>query len=114
MTARATDALARLALPTFRPGEVWLTGAGPGDPGLLTLHAANALGQADVVLYDALVHDDILRLARPDVILAFASQPIRIVRGITACLAGLIVAFGAMERRRCALALCAASLPASA
>lgn len=42
------------------PGWVWLCGAGPGDPGLLTLHAVNALRQADVVIYDALVEDQIL------------------------------------------------------
>ena len=39
---------------------MWLCGAGPGDPGLLTLHAANALGQADVVVHDALVDERIL------------------------------------------------------
>jgi uroporphyrin-III C-methyltransferase len=49
--------------PRFDPGSVWLTGAGPGDPGLLTLHAAYALGQADVVVHDALVSNDILSLA---------------------------------------------------
>lgn len=42
---------------------MWLAGAGPGDPGLLTLHAAHALGVADVVLHDALVAPDILALA---------------------------------------------------
>ena len=62
------------ALPRFPPGEVWLAGAGPGDPGLLTLHAVNALGQADVILYDALVHEAVLRLARPDVMLEFAGK----------------------------------------
>ncbi len=46
--------------PTFDPGWVWLCGAGPGDPGLLTLHAVNALRQADVVIYDALVQEKIL------------------------------------------------------
>jgi uroporphyrin-III C-methyltransferase len=47
----------------FDPGSVWLAGAGPGDPGLLTLHAAFALSQADVVVHDALVSSAILSLA---------------------------------------------------
>ena len=66
--------LAGLRLPRFRPGEVWLAGAGPGDPGLLTLHAVNALSQADIILYDALVHAAVLRLARPEVTLEFAGK----------------------------------------
>eukprot|EP01037_Dinobryon_pediforme_P006221 gene6221-6288_t len=61
-------------LPVFAPGSVWLVGAGPGDIGLLTLHAVNALRQADVLVYDALVSEDILRLAKPDVQLEFAGK----------------------------------------
>ena len=49
--------------PEFQPGWVWLAGAGPGDPGLLTLHALNALRQADVIVYDALVQSAILEWA---------------------------------------------------
>ena len=52
--------------PVFQPGWVWLMGAGPGDPGLVTLHGLNALGQADVILVDALVAREILDWARPD------------------------------------------------
>jgi uroporphyrin-III C-methyltransferase len=55
----------RLAFPEFAPGSVWLVGAGPGDPGLLTLHAAHALACADVILHDALVAPEILALAGP-------------------------------------------------
>jgi uroporphyrinogen III methyltransferase/synthase len=46
-------------------GHAWLVGAGPGDPGLLTLAARDALQQADVVLYDALIGPEVLSFARP-------------------------------------------------
>jgi uroporphyrin-III C-methyltransferase/precorrin-2 dehydrogenase/sirohydrochlorin ferrochelatase len=47
-------------------GSVVLVGAGPGDPGLLTLKALRALNEADVILYDRLISADILSLARRD------------------------------------------------
>ncbi len=62
------------ALPRFDPGWVWLAGAGPGDPGLMTLLALHGLRQADVVVYDALVGADILGLVRPGAAVEFAGK----------------------------------------
>lgn len=53
---------------TQAPGSVVLVGAGPGDPGLLTLNALRALSDADVILYDRLVSEKVLQLARRDAI----------------------------------------------
>ncbi len=70
------EALARLRgpPPILQAGEVWLVGAGPGDPGLLTLDALAGLLQADVVFYDALVDERVLALARPGAQLQFAGK----------------------------------------
>jgi uroporphyrin-III C-methyltransferase len=51
-------------MPDFPPGEVWLAGAGPGDPRLLTLLALHAVSTADDIVYDALVDARVLGLAR--------------------------------------------------
>jgi uroporphyrin-III C-methyltransferase len=48
------------------PGRLWLVGAGPGDPDLLTLKAARLIAQADVLVHDGLVGAGIFDLARPD------------------------------------------------
>src|SRR3954447_8549101 len=51
--------------PVFESGTVWLVGAGPGAPGLLSLLGYRGLQEADVVVYDALVSDALLALANP-------------------------------------------------
>jgi uroporphyrin-III C-methyltransferase len=61
-------------LPPLRHGQVWLVGAGPGDPGLLTLYALAGLAQADVVVHDALVSAPILGLAAPNALRVFAGK----------------------------------------
>ncbi len=52
-----------MPFPPFGAGEVWLTGAGPGAAGLLTLLAYHALQQAEVIVHDALVSESVLALA---------------------------------------------------
>jgi uroporphyrin-III C-methyltransferase len=58
-------ALDALDWPEFEPGTVWIVGAGPGAPGLLSLMGYRGLQMADVVVYDALVSDRLLDLANP-------------------------------------------------
>jgi len=61
-------------LPTLDPGWVWLTGAGPGDPGLLTLQALTGIQQADLIVHDALVSDETLALAGPNCDIVYAGK----------------------------------------
>jgi uroporphyrin-III C-methyltransferase len=72
----AWDALAtrRDGVPALMPGHVWLAGAGPGDPGHLTLDALAGLHQADVIVHDALVDQRVLALAGPQARLEFAGK----------------------------------------
>jgi uroporphyrin-III C-methyltransferase / precorrin-2 dehydrogenase / sirohydrochlorin ferrochelatase len=64
--ARRTAEQALAAVRVASTGSVVLVGAGPGDPGLLTLRALRALNEADVILHDRLVSAEVLDLARRD------------------------------------------------
>jgi uroporphyrin-III C-methyltransferase len=66
--------LNELSLPPFERGWVWLVGAGPGDPALLTVGALHALRSADIVVHDALVDARILEMARPNAELIYAGK----------------------------------------
>jgi uroporphyrinogen III methyltransferase/synthase len=65
-TQRDADAASR--------AKVYLLGAGPGDPELITLRARRRLAEADLVLYDALVHPDLLQHCRPGAELVFVGK----------------------------------------
>jgi uroporphyrin-III C-methyltransferase len=57
-----------------RAAKVYLVGAGPGDPDLLTRKAIRVLEQADVVIHDRLVSAEVLALAKPDAIFVYAGK----------------------------------------
>lgn len=62
--------------------KLTLVGAGPGDPELITLKGIRALQQADVVMYDALVHPDLLEHCRPDALTVYVGKR----RGAYSCM----------------------------
>ena len=64
------EIVTKLRLPDLEAGWVWLVGAGPGDPGLITALGLQALGQADYILYDALVDETLLTLSKAEKIYA--------------------------------------------
>src|ERR1700724_4409690 len=74
MTAWDSIAARREGVPVLAPGHVWLAGAGPGDPGLLTLDALAGLSQADVIVHDALVDKRVLALAGAQARFEFAGK----------------------------------------
>lgn len=75
--AAAQTGFARLdgePFPAFEAGWVWLVGAGPGAPGLMSLLCYHALQSSDVVVYDALVNPGILNWVRPGTELEYAGK----------------------------------------
>src|SRR5260370_26446774 len=74
MTEERAAAPIRADAPVLAPGHVWLAGAGPGDPGVLTRDALAGLSQADVVVHDALVDRRVLALAGTQARLEFAGK----------------------------------------
>ncbi|GAB3012683.1 uroporphyrinogen-III C-methyltransferase [Spirosoma pulveris] len=62
--------------------KLTLVGAGPGDPDLITVKGIKALQQADVVMYDALVHPDLLEYCRPDTLKVYVGKR----RGAYSCM----------------------------
>jgi uroporphyrin-III C-methyltransferase len=75
--AGRSEGFARLdgeAFPVFEAGWVWLVGAGPGAPGLMSLLCYHAMQNCDVVVYDALVNPDILRWVRMGAELEYAGK----------------------------------------
>lgn len=57
-----------------RKGKVYIIGAGPGDPGLMTLKGAKCLQEAEVVIYDHLISPELLDMARRDARLIYAGK----------------------------------------
>ena len=75
--SEAREGFARLdsePFPVFEPGSVWLVGAGPGAPGLMSLLSYHALQHCDIVVYDALVNPGILRWARAGAAVEYAGK----------------------------------------
>ena len=63
-----------MEIPSFPPGLVWMVGAGPGDPGLISFHGVYALSKADIVVYDALVNTKLLAICLPNVEKIYAGK----------------------------------------
>jgi uroporphyrin-III C-methyltransferase len=69
-----TAHLASMSNAAPKSGKVWLVGAGPGDPDLLTLRAARLIMRARLIVHDGLVDPAILALARPDAVLVSVAK----------------------------------------
>ena len=67
---------AEIRMPTTSTGKVYLVGAGPGHPDLLTIRGAELLKTAEVIVYDRLIQDEVLALAKPSAEKIFMGKPL--------------------------------------
>ncbi|MCC7103512.1 MAG: uroporphyrinogen-III C-methyltransferase [Chloroflexi bacterium] len=81
------------------PGCVYLVGAGPGDPGLVTVRGAELVRQADVIVYDRLVNPALLKLARPECELVYMGKEGRGPSAAQREVAARLVEFGRRGRK---------------
>ena len=88
-----------LAFPGFEPGWVWLAGAGPRDPGLITLLGLHAIANADAILYDALVNEKLLAFARPAAEVIYAGKRRSKLSAKQADISRMLVAFSRKGKR---------------
>ena len=58
----------------MKTGKVYIIGAGPGDPGLITVRGQEILSRADVIVYDSLVGPEILKMGKPDAVLFYVGK----------------------------------------
>jgi len=72
--AMRAQLVGNVVTPAPGSGEAWIVGAGPGDPGLMTLRGQSLVGRADVILYDRLVSAPILDLARKEAEMIFVGK----------------------------------------
>lgn len=84
-------------------GEAYIVGAGPGDPGLVTIRAQQLISHADVVVYDRLVSEKILDFARKDAKLVYVGKTANNVTITQTEINELIVAYVRKGRRVCRL-----------
>lgn len=88
---------------THQVGEAYIVGAGPGDPGLVTIRAQQLISQADIVVYDRLVSEKILDFARKDAKLVYVGKSAGNVTIAQDAINELIVAHVSNGERVCRL-----------